>query len=102
MNDVRAYTAPRVAVYAVNCDVDSYQILVPEAPEDFDGGNLWINGSLKLSSWNPPQLDWSEPESGLSVPDIAYISPGFYAFNERAIEALDYLLAEYGSCWSLL
>lgn len=90
-----------MSVYSIEFKVNEYRILVPANPDDFDGGNLWINGALKLSSWHPPKMRWSDEEEGVQVPDIAYISPGFYAFNERATEVLGDLLAEYGELLDL-
>jgi len=90
-----------MSVFAIKFLVDDYRILVPVNSEDFDGGNLWINGAMKLSSWNPPKMRWSDPEDNISIPDIAYISPGFYAFNEKSIEVLGELLAQYGELLEL-
>ncbi len=88
-------------VYSIAFQVDDYRILLPVNPEEFDGGNLWINGSLKLASWHPPKMRWSEPENSITTPDIAYISPGFYAFNEKAMSVLGDLLADHGELLDL-
>jgi hypothetical protein len=88
-------------IFSIKFEVDKYQILVPVNPDDFDGHNLWIDGSMKLSSWNPPKMQWSEKESSITTPDIAYISPGFYAFNEKAVAVLGELLTNNGELLEL-
>lgn len=84
-------------IFSIETQVEDYRTLVPVNPDDYDGGNLWINGQKKLSSWKAPQVHWSAQENdNEKTPDIAYLNPGFYAFNEKALSVLRNILEENG------
>jgi hypothetical protein len=85
-----------MTVYDIEFDVDKFQIIVPANSKDFDGGNLWIDGTLKGASWGAPTLRYSEKANGQSNADITYISPGFFAFSEKSVHALGQILPKNG------
>lgn len=82
--------------YLLTFDAEHHRLLVPEREEDLDGSNLWIDGSRKLSSWRTPEMRYSERQGQETVADIAQITPGFFAYSEKAVEALGSLLRDSG------
>ncbi|MGI9280943.1 MAG: hypothetical protein ACR2PX_15155 [Endozoicomonas sp.] len=89
-------------IYELTFDVDKYQMLVPVDDRDYDGSYLWVNGQLKLSSWLAPAMRWTEKEhSGESIPDIARINPGFFAFSNKAVGITGTILSEFGELLEL-
>ncbi|MFL0802471.1 MAG: hypothetical protein K6L81_02050 [Agarilytica sp.] len=89
-------------IYQITFDVDNYRLLVPVSESDFDGSNLWINGTLKLSSWRAPEMRYAEKQGDSEdIADITQITPGFFAFSPKAIEALGDLLEKNGELFEL-
>ena len=89
-------------VYSVSFDVENYRLLVPEHEADLDSGNLWINGTSKLQLWQAPLMRYATQEGVEKIADITQITPGFFAFNEKAMDSLSELLKMNGELFELV
>lgn len=97
-----ALSKDMLSIYQVTFDVENYRLLAPLRESDFDGKNLWIDGSLKLSSWKAPAMRYAEKQSeSEGVADITQITPGFFAFNSKAAQAFGELLEKNGELLEL-
>lgn len=84
-------------IYKLEFDANHFRGIGPLNPADLDSGVLWLNGESKENDWNPPELAYSVPESSEdSIADVSWLGPGFFAFNQKAIDALEGLLTAAG------
>jgi len=88
-------------VYNVTFDVENYRLLVPNNDADLDGENLWINGTSKAKNWKEPLMRYAAKQNIEKVADITQITPGFFAFNSKALAALAKLLNKHGELFEL-
>ena len=89
-------------IYKITFDVEHFPLLVPVKEGDFDSDALWINGALKAELWKAPLMRYAMPSKNGVRADITQITPGFFAFSEKAIDALHGLLKTHGELLELV
>jgi len=83
--------------YKLEFDAEHYRGIGPIDASALDSDLLWLNGESKARIWNPPELNYSVPQSSAdSIANVSWLGPGFFAFDKKATEALQGLLVIAG------
>ncbi len=89
-------------IYSIQFDSENYLRISPVSSKDLEDGNLWINGNSKRQEWQSILMSYSCAEDKEEIADITRVSPGFYTFNRKAIDALGDILISNGELLELL